>query len=79
MPGMLDETRDIVGYLASELSKDTYLNIMDQYFPAWKASTDEKYTEIGRGISRRELNEAFKHAASAGLWRLDRRWRPMLN
>lgn len=36
MPGMLDDTRDITRYLASEVSQDTYLNIMDQYFPAWK-------------------------------------------
>lgn len=75
MPGMLDDTRDIVRYLASAISKDTYLNIMDQYSPAWKASSEEKYREIGRRISRRELSEAFEQAAAAGLWRLDSRWR----
>jgi putative pyruvate formate lyase activating enzyme len=75
MPGLLDDTREIVGFLAAELSSDTYLNIMDQYFPAWKASNEEKYREIGRRISRRELSEAFAHATAAGLWRFDRRWR----
>ncbi len=79
MPGMLDDTREIVGYLAAELSKDTYLNIMDQYFPSWKASSEEKYSEIGRRISRREIREALGHAAAAGLWRFDRRWRAMWN
>jgi putative pyruvate formate lyase activating enzyme len=75
MPGMLDDTREIVSYIAAELSTDTYLNIMDQYFPAWKASREDKYKEIGRRISRRELSEAFTHAVAAGLWRFDRRWR----
>jgi len=75
MPGMLDDTLDITRYLASEVSQDTYLNIMDQYFPAWKASTEEKYAEIGRGISRGELRRAFEHAETAGLWRFDLRWR----
>jgi putative pyruvate formate lyase activating enzyme len=75
MPGLLEDTRQIVGFLASELSSDTYLNIMDQYFPAWKASSEEKYREIGRRISGRELSAAFGHAAAAGLWRFDRRWR----
>jgi len=75
MPEMLDDTREIVHYLASAVSRDTYLNIMDQYFPAWKAATDDKYNEISRPISRRELSEAFAYAAAAGLWRFDRRWR----
>jgi putative pyruvate formate lyase activating enzyme len=75
MPGLLDDTREIVRYLASELSRDTYLNIMDQYFPAWKAASEEKYRDIGRRVSRRELSEAFMHAEGAGLWRFDRRWR----
>jgi putative pyruvate formate lyase activating enzyme len=35
MPGRLGETREIVGWLAG-LSRDTYLNLMDQYYPAWK-------------------------------------------
>lgn len=75
MPGMLDETRQIVGYLASEVSQDTYLNIMDQYSPAWNAATDEKYAEIGRRVRRDEVRQAFELAEAAGLWRFDIRWR----
>lgn len=29
MPGMLDDTREILRWLAEELSTDTYVNIMD--------------------------------------------------
>jgi putative pyruvate formate lyase activating enzyme len=75
MPGMLDDSAEIFKYLGSTVSRDTYVNIMDQYFPAWKARGEQKYQEIGRRISRRELNDAFASAAAAGLWRLDSRWR----
>ena len=39
MPGMLEDTRAILGWMA-ELSRDTYVNVMEQYHPAWKATTD---------------------------------------
>jgi putative pyruvate formate lyase activating enzyme len=77
MPGLLDDTREIMRFLGSEVSRDTYVNVMDQYYPAWKARTETKYSEIGRRISSRELAEAFAQAREAGLWRFDERWRPM--
>lgn len=72
MPGMLEDTREIMGYLSS-LSRDTYVNVMDQYYPAWKAKTT--YQEINRRLFPREMEEAMASAREAGLWRLDRRWR----
>ena len=76
MPGLVDETASILGWLAS-LSPDTYVNVMDQYYPAWKARTEVKYKEIGRRIRPEEMEQAFAAAEDAGLWRLDTRWRPM--
>ncbi|MBI2989211.1 MAG: radical SAM protein [Deltaproteobacteria bacterium] len=75
MPGLLEETKEIMRYLATEISRDTYLNIMDQYRPAWKVPTTEKYAEINRRILPGELREAFRHAREVGLWRFDSRWR----
>ncbi|MEE9199605.1 MAG: radical SAM protein [Dehalococcoidia bacterium] len=75
MPGLLDDTRQIMGYLATELSRDTYVNIMDQYYPAWKAANSERYAEINRPLRPRELEQAYEHALQAGLWRFDSRWR----
>jgi putative pyruvate formate lyase activating enzyme len=74
MPGRLDDTREIVRWTA-DLSRDTYLNLMDQYYPAWKAKTNHRFTEINRRITRPEMAEAESFARSAGLWRLDERWR----
>jgi putative pyruvate formate lyase activating enzyme len=74
MPGRLQDTRQIVGWLA-ELSKDTYLNLMDQYYPAWKAKTNPRFAEINRRVTQPEMAQAEELARAAGLWRLDDRWR----
>lgn len=76
MPGMLADTHAIMGWLA-DLSPDTYVNIMDQYYPAYRAKTEEKFRDINRRIMRTELEEALAHARAAGLWRFDSRWRRM--
>lgn len=75
MPGMLEDTQEIMGYLSNTVSSDTYVNVMDHYYPAWKAKTMDKYAEINRRINRRELGKAFEYARTAGLWRFDTRWR----
>jgi putative pyruvate formate lyase activating enzyme len=74
MPGRLDDTRQIVAWLAG-LSRDTYLNLMDQYYPAWKAKTNPRFAEINRRVTGPEMRQAFELARAAGLWRLDDRWR----
>ena len=75
MPGLMEDTREIMAFLARELSPDTYVNIMDQYYPAWKAKSDPKYGEINRRLQAREMAEAYACAREAGLWRFDSRWR----
>lgn len=75
MPGLLADTREILNWLATTISRDTYVNIMDQYFPAWKAETDERYAEIRRRPRRAEIEQAYEYARAAGLWRFDTRWR----
>jgi putative pyruvate formate lyase activating enzyme len=74
MPGRLEDTRQIAGWLAA-LSRDTYLNLMDQYSPAWKAKTNPRFADINRRVSRPEMAQAVELACAAGLWRLDGRWR----
>jgi len=74
MPGLLGDTREIVGWLAG-LSPDTYLNLMDQYYPAGKVPGASRYAAINRHVTDVEMAEACAAARSAGLWRLDERWR----
>jgi putative pyruvate formate lyase activating enzyme len=72
MPGFLDETRAILRFLAEEASPDTYVNLMDQYYPAGQVSPG-RFVEINRRLARDEYREAVQCAEQVGLWRLDRR------
>jgi putative pyruvate formate lyase activating enzyme len=76
MPGQLEDTREIMHWIAG-VSADTYVNVMDQYFPAWKARTEDKYREINRAVEPAEMERAYGCAREAGLWRFDQRWRPV--
>ena len=75
MPSLLEDTREIMNWIAANLSRDTYVNVMDQYYPAHKAETEIRFTEINRRISDHELCSAIELARDAGLWRFDIRWR----
>ena len=75
MPGLLDNTQEIMRWLGKDLSRDTYVNVMDQYYPAHKAETEPRFAEINRGISDNEFCTAIELARAAGLWRFDTRWR----
>jgi len=68
MPGGLGETREILQFLAREISPDTYVNVMDQYRPCGKAL---QYPPIDRQLTNDEFQEALRLAAEAGLHRLD--------
>jgi putative pyruvate formate lyase activating enzyme len=70
MPGGLAGTREVMGFIAREVSPDTYVNLMDQYYPAGKT---ERYPEIHRRITREEYEEAYRAARAEGIWRLDPR------
>jgi putative pyruvate formate lyase activating enzyme len=74
MPGMAEDTREVLSWLAS-VSQDTYVNILDQYRPAWKANTDPSYAAIKRRVLLEEMAEAYAAGEAAGLWRFDTRWR----
>jgi putative pyruvate formate lyase activating enzyme len=74
MPGRLDDTRRIVEWLGA-LSRDTYLNLMDQYYPAGKVPSNARFAEINRRVTAAEMEGAEAAARQAGLWRLDARWR----
>ena len=75
MPGLLDETREILGWLARELGPETYVNLMDQYRPEGRVPGSGRHAEIDRGLRPDEFRDAVRLARDAGL-RLDRRGRP---
>jgi putative pyruvate formate lyase activating enzyme len=72
MPGHLADTEAIMRFLADEVSPDTYVNVMAQYYPAGKVNA-EKYPELNRRLGSGEHAEAVRIAQQTGLWRLDER------
>jgi putative pyruvate formate lyase activating enzyme len=69
MPNHVAGTREFVKWVARDLGKDTYVNIMGQYWPAHQAA---KYPKIARPLSRAEHLQALRWAKEAGLTNLDR-------
>jgi putative pyruvate formate lyase activating enzyme len=79
MPGLLDESASIFNWLSSEISPDTWVNIMGQYRPEYEVESARtrdgklKYSAIARCPTEREMDEAYALARKAGLWRFDER------
>ncbi len=70
MPNALAGTTEIARFLAQNVSVDTYINVMGQYRPSYKA---DRYEELNRPPTRQELEDARRAVQDAGLHRLDRR------
>lgn len=70
LPGGLSGTKEVLKFIAEEISLNTYVNIMDQYYPcgdAWK------YPPLDRRLTPEEYEEALRYAREVGLTRLDQR------
>jgi putative pyruvate formate lyase activating enzyme len=72
LPQALAGTRDVMRFLASEISKSTYVNIMDQYYPCGKVPLTSPLT---RRITEEEYKEALEAAKKEGITRLDKQAR----
>ena len=75
MPNRIGGTKEVVEWIADNLPKDTYLNIMSQYTPTYKAS---EYPKIARRVTRKEYAEAVGWAKAAGLTNLEIQGYPLL-
>lgn len=70
LPQGLAGTQKAMHFLATEISKHTYVNIMDQYYPCGKISPN---SPLSRRITKAELDEALNAAKKEGITRLDKR------
>jgi putative pyruvate formate lyase activating enzyme len=70
MPDGLASTREIMRFLAKEVSGDTYVNVMSQYRPCGEA---HNFPELRRSITTEEFRGAVSMAKEEGIHRLDER------
>ena len=68
LPNGLAGSPEIIRFLAQEISPNTYLNLMDQYHPAFNA---QLFPKLRRRITPQEYAETISLAQAAGLQRLD--------
>lgn len=68
LPNNLAGTEEVLSFIASEISKNTYINIMDQYRPCWHA---DEYPELKRRITKKEFEDAINLALKYSLTRID--------
>ena len=64
MPGWTEDSKEVLKWLAENLGKNTYTNVMDQYYPYYKACD---YPEICRRITAEEFEEVYSFAKKLGL------------
>ncbi|KAH8912535.1 hypothetical protein BR93DRAFT_82484 [Coniochaeta sp. PMI_546] len=85
MPGYEDEGAEIMRFLATEVSRDTFVNIMEQYHPdahvgkpkkrgdqsdrAANDPSETRYAEINRAVTMDEISAVRRAAERSGLWR----------
>jgi len=74
LPNRLAGTQEVVRFLAREVSTSTYLNVMAQYHPCYKAFD---IPQIARPVNRQEFYEAVGMACQQGMDSLDRHHFPL--
>lgn len=62
LPARLAGTKEVMDFIATEISPRSYLNIMDQYYPAFQAHC---YAELARTATRSEFLTAVRAAKEA--------------
>jgi putative pyruvate formate lyase activating enzyme len=64
LPEGLAGSRAVIDFLAEHVSRSTFLNVMDQYHPAHRAS---ELRELRRRVSAQEVREVAEYARAKGL------------
>lgn len=68
MPNNVSGSKEVLKWISEHLPMDTYINIMSQYRPMYRAF---EFPEINRPITRKEYNEVVNYAKELGLTNLD--------
>jgi putative pyruvate formate lyase activating enzyme len=70
LPGNIAGTEAVLSFIANEISTNTYINLMDQYHPCYRAKDNPP---LDRDLKEKEYREALELAGRLGLKRLDQR------
>lgn len=62
LPEKLAGTEEVMRFIAEEISPHSYINVMNQYYPAFKAG---EYSPLDRTLTKAEYERAIRAAKSA--------------
>ncbi len=66
LPNNVAGSQAVLDFVASEISPDSYINIMDEYHPSYRA---HNVHALNRRTSNREYNDVVEYATGLGLYR----------
>jgi putative pyruvate formate lyase activating enzyme len=66
LPNRIAGSFEVLDFIAEKISKDSYVNIMEQYYPCFQA---HKHEDISRSITMGEYKEVLDYAEKKGLHR----------
>ena len=69
LPNGLAGSQSVLRFIAEQISANTYVNIMDQYRPEYKAYDDP---DLARPLHMQEFNDALEMAKRSGIARIAR-------
>jgi len=64
LPNKVSGTEEVMKFLSKEISKDVYVSLMSQYFPAYRAAESK---QLSRRITEEEYDEAYAMKIKYGL------------
>lgn len=64
LPGGISGTLDTLEFIAGEINKNTYLSVMSQYYPAYRA---QEYKELSRRITSKDYYPVIEKMKELGL------------
>ena len=64
LPGELEDTKKVLEFIKEELSSDVLVNLMDQYYPSYKAF---EYKQIAKRLDFTEYKQAYSYGKKLGL------------
>ena len=64
LPNRVSGTKEVMKFLAREISRDVHVSLMSQYFPAYRAAESK---QLSRRITEEEYDEAYSYKIKYGL------------
>ncbi|MDR3253593.1 MAG: radical SAM protein [Endomicrobium sp.] len=58
LPGNIENTKKVLQFIANELSENTFISLMSQYYPTYKSNN---FRELSRSLTKEEYEEAVNY------------------